>query len=346
MPTPKDLMNSVFRAERVNRIPFAPAVYEHKAFLIDESPSKVAKDSELLYEALLEEYSTYSPDLLTVGLDVYNIEPEALGCKVNFYSESDNVPVIRDRIVDNREDIFELEVPDPDTAGRMPLMLKAGKRINKKLGDEVYIRGAVSGPFSLACHLGGQQKTIMAAHEGSDFIRDLLELSTTTIKEFAKAWVEAGLGVVVFDSLASPPLISPETYSKLIKPYHEKLFGYLDNFELSHKPLIIGGNTTSIASELADVGADYLLCDYDADKETYLEISEEEGITVRFNLDPDKIKNKAPEDLKNMVLETIEKGKDFTRFVLGTGVLVYDTPKENVLRVREVCREQVGDNFA
>ncbi len=53
----------------------------NKAFPISRKPSEVAYNAELLYQAMIEEFSVYQTDILTVGLDVYNIEAEAIGCK-------------------------------------------------------------------------------------------------------------------------------------------------------------------------------------------------------------------------------------------------------------------------
>lgn len=340
LETPKKFMKKVFAGEETGRIPFAPAVYEHKAFLINKTPSQVAKDPELLTESIFEEYSVYQPDLLTVGLDVYNIEAEAIGGKVKYYPDSCDVPVFKGPLVTSEADLRQLSIPDPHADGRMPVMLDVGKRVIDELGSEVLIRGAISGPFTLACSLAGQERTIMEAYKKTGFIKDLLETVTQVIVKYAKAWIDTGLGTIMFDSLASPPLVPPDIYRDIIKPYHWKIFGILDQFELSHKPLIIGGDTTKISSELADVGADLLICDYNADLETYLGVAEREGIALRVNLDPQKIKNGVPGELRALAGEVAKRAKKLNRFILGTGVLVYDTPVENVLAVKQVCEDR------
>jgi len=88
----------VLSGQKADRVPFVPAIYEHKAFLIGKTPSEVACDDELLFQAVMEEFNTYRADLLTVGLDVYNIEAEALGCKIKFYKTND-VPAIEEHIL-------------------------------------------------------------------------------------------------------------------------------------------------------------------------------------------------------------------------------------------------------
>ena len=42
--------------------------------VFSRKPSEVACNAELLYQAIIEEFSVYQPDILAVGLDVYNIE--------------------------------------------------------------------------------------------------------------------------------------------------------------------------------------------------------------------------------------------------------------------------------
>lgn len=338
--TPKKFMKRVFAGESTGKIPFAPATYEHKAFLIDRTPSQVAKDPELLTQGILEEYSVYQPDLLTVGLDVYNVEAEAIGGKVKYYPDSCDIPVFQGPIVNSESDLSQLRVPDPRSDGRMPLMLEVGKRVRAELGSEVLIRGAISGPFTLACSLSGQEKIIMEAFKKTSFIKDLLEKVTQVILKYAKAWINIGLETIIFDSLSSPPLVPPEVYRNIIKPYHENIFGILDKFELSHKPLIIGGDTTKIASELADVGADLLLCDYNADLETYLDVADKKDISVRVNLDPQKVRNGSPGELRELADGVVKRSEKLECFILGTGVLVYDTPVENVLAVKKVCEDR------
>ena len=340
LETSKQFMEKVFAGESTGRIPFAPAIYEHKAFLIDKTPSQVAKDSDLLTRSIFEEYSVYQPDLLTIGLDVYNVEAEAMGGDVKYYPDSSDIPVFQGPIVNSEADLRQFSIPDPRDDGRMPLMLEVGERVKADLGSEVLIRGAISGPFTLACSLAGQEKIIMEAYKKTSFIKDLLEKVTRVISKYAKAWIDIGLGTIMFDSLASPPLVPPDIYRDIIKPYHREIFGILDKTELSHKPLIIGGDTTKISSELADVGADLLLCDYNAEIETYLDVAEREGISLRVNLDPQKIKNGAPGELRALATAVAERAKKLDRFILGTGVLVYDTPVENVLAIKQVCEDR------
>src|SRR4030042_88094 len=76
------------------RIPFVPAVYEHKARLVGRLPSEVCRSLELLLESLDKELEVYDPDMLVVGIDVYNVEAEATGCEIRSFDRSSDVPAV------------------------------------------------------------------------------------------------------------------------------------------------------------------------------------------------------------------------------------------------------------
>ncbi|MCK7483425.1 MAG: hypothetical protein M0C28_45105 [Candidatus Moduliflexus flocculans] len=75
--TRRERVERAWALEAVDKVPFVPAVYEHKARLIGRTPSQVCRSLDLLLEALEREDAIYGPDALTVGLDVYNVEAEA-----------------------------------------------------------------------------------------------------------------------------------------------------------------------------------------------------------------------------------------------------------------------------
>ena len=49
-------------------VPFMPSIYEHKAWFIRETPSRVARDAELFYRAIMTEYEQIKPDFSTTSL--------------------------------------------------------------------------------------------------------------------------------------------------------------------------------------------------------------------------------------------------------------------------------------
>jgi uroporphyrinogen-III decarboxylase len=80
--TKRQRVEAVYALQRADRNPFVPAIYEHKGALIGKSPSEICRNGELLYAGLLRELEVYDADMLVIGIDVYNVEAEALGCRI------------------------------------------------------------------------------------------------------------------------------------------------------------------------------------------------------------------------------------------------------------------------
>src|SRR5271169_745359 len=142
--------------EPVDRVPFVPAVYEHKAWFVGRTPSVVCRDGSLLLESVLAEYGALRADAIVVGIDVYNVEAEACGCKVTYFTPPDNsIPSLApgSELITGDRLPAGLVVPDPLSAGRMPLMLDATEGARRAIGDDVEVMGALSAPFSLAASL-------------------------------------------------------------------------------------------------------------------------------------------------------------------------------------------------
>ena len=171
-------LQDALECRRPDRTPFIPAIYEHKAWFVGKSPSTVCRDADLLTRAILAEYEQVMPDALTVGVDVYNIEAEAAGCSMVFYPEGDNsIPAVspEGHLFHDGDRVSALKIPDPAKDGRMPLMVEVARRIMKELGSEVPIRGALTGPCSLAGGLMGAENFMLLTLTDPAAARELLE---------------------------------------------------------------------------------------------------------------------------------------------------------------------------
>ncbi len=345
MQTSRELMERVLRCEKGDRIPFCPAIYEHMGFLIGKTPSQIGRDPDLLVRGLLAAYETYHPDFLSVGIDVYNVEAEALGCQVVYFDDSPDVPGISDFPVKKPEDLDKLGIPDPTSDGRMPLFIEAAEETNRLLGDKIIIRGAVTGPFSMASELVGAENLIVMSLQDPPFIRKLLKFTATVAAEFGKAFIERGIDPVIFDSRAMPPLCSPDVFRHMLAPaYAQHLTPVLEEAGAKHLPLIIGGNTTPILEALVATGATQLLCDFEGDREVFMKRCLERKLPLRVNVDP-RLMHTGPMDrIEDFALSILKACWDHPGFILGTGVAAYDCPREHILAVKK-CLDMDYKNY-
>jgi len=338
--TPRQLIENLLAGKPADRVPFCPAVYEHKAALIGTTPSRMSRDAALFEQAIVREIEVYQPDMVVIGCDVYNVEAEAVGCKVRIFNSND-VPSICERIIAPGGDISRLRLPNPQADGRMPVNLEAGKRIQKRFGRERIIRGALSAPFSLACELAGPEQLLLALLDRPKWVAELLSFCAGVIRAYGKAFIERGLGVILFDSHASPPLVSPDLYKKIILPPTAEVIHYF-RFDLGIPlvPYIMGGDTKILLDSMLETGTNNILCDYKSDLGYFVNYLKDEPVLVRANLDPYFLLTAPPDAIKARAREVLAVGRRHPRFMLGTGILPYDMPPEKVIAVRQVLAEE------
>jgi uroporphyrinogen decarboxylase len=328
------------RLQPVDRPPFVPAVYEHKAALVGRTPSDVARDPDLLLAALRRELALYDPDILTVGVDVYNVEAEALGCEVRFFEAGPDVPAVAGPLLRSIRDARGLEPPDPERSGRMPLFVEVAAQLVESAGADMPVRGAVTGPFSLASALAGTAELLVAALDEPAEVRDLLALCGRISVAYGRAFLRRGAGVALFDSKASPSASSPRLFRELVLPvYRDVVMPGLRAAGARHIPLIIGGDTTPIVDDLIATGATQLLCDWGADLEVFTRRCLAAGRALRASVDARLVHHGDEARIREAARGLLARAGRHPGFFFGCGVVAYDTPASHVLALREALDE-------
>ena len=339
-------VQSTLRCERQTPRPlFLPAIYEHKGFFIDETPSCLSRDAKLLTTSILKEYELLNADALTIGVDVYNLEAEAAGCEVTFYEGDDtSIPGISPNahVVKVGEDLSSRKIPNPSTDGRMPVNIETAGQVVNELGGEVWIRGAASGPFSLAVSMVGAESLFLATIDDPDFVHSLLKHCVEIIKTFGKAYIDVGADVIIFDSQASADLLPPDMYEGFILPRMQELVSYFKEQGVRDVPLIIGGETTPLIDMLIASGANNLLCDFTSDWSLWRDKCREKKVAVRRNISSSFIQTNSPEDIYQVAQQCIQESEGYPGYIMGTAVIPYGTPTENLLAIRQACIDADG----
>jgi len=323
-----------------DKVPFVPAVYEHKARLVGRSPSEVCRDLDLLTEALEKELEVYDPDALTVGLDVYNVEAEAAGCEVRYFGRSPDVPAVAAPLIGGPGEIGKLGRLDPARDGRMPLFLDAAARLQKARGRDLVVRGALTGPFSLASAIAGSEELLVATVEDPAFVKKLVAWAARTAVDFGSAFLERGVEPVLFDSKASPAAASPRVFREFVLPaYRDVIIPALRQAGAHGTALIIGGDTTPVLEDLLRTGAGQLLCDAGSDLALFLRRCREEHRALRASVDARLVHAGPPVAIRAAARRILEAAAGQPGFLFGCGVVAYDCEPQNVIALREVRDE-------
>jgi uroporphyrinogen-III decarboxylase len=317
------------------KTPFTPQIYEHAAKLLGRTPWEVSRDRDLLFEAHRAAWLEYRHTPVVVGIDIYNLEAEAYGARVDDPG-GDGIPAITRHPFDSPEALVSLEAFDPSRDGRIAMVIEVGRRLACEF-PEADVRIPVAGPFSIAVNLRGINEVCLDAALHPQKLADGLWRLAGNQERFCRAVAEAGLDVAFFESAAAPPLLSPAQFHDLELPALRRVMEVAAG-ALGHPvPCIMGGDTVPVLEDILTTGTEYVICNVETDQLTFVEkvAAKRPGVRVRVNLDPAIVAGCNRKALKAEVDRVLKIASGYSHCLIGTGCLPYETPPENVHWIRE-----------
>ena len=322
---------------------FSPSIYEHAAKLIDKSPWSVSRNMELIYQAHAAAFKRYHHSVVTVGIDIYNLEAEAYGAVVDEPS-GNSIPTISKHICSTVDELTVLGSFDPAVSGRIPLVLEAGKRLAKTF-PQANVCIPVSGPVSIASTLMGMENLLMELVFHPNKVSDALQHFAKGQIAFCKEIHRKGLGITFFESGAAPPLISPGQFQEIVLPVLKSMMQEISLIMGRPAAFIIGGDTALIVESILETGTKYVICPSETNQETFMQkIWNHTDVTVRINMDSNIFAFGDWEKVKSEVDRIISLAHGRENVCLGTGVLAYDALPETVDKVKEYLQNKIEKN--
>jgi len=332
-------LQAVLEGRLPDRVPLMLVIREHAARLAGITPSAMARDASRMAEAQLLAFARYGHDFISLGVDTYNLEAEAMGARVIF-SDGAGTPVLERPLLEESSALKGLRIPDPSTDGRLPVILEAGARLRERLGDRVPINATVVGPFTLAATLRGFESLIMDWYDDPRFVRDLVAFAAAVGKRWGEALIGAGISASISESWIAPPLLSPAMFRELAMPAERELIAHFAACGQPHTALVCGGDTLPILAGLLRTGAGLLVADAPCDLAAFKAAASAAGVATRGNVDPKLLLTGAARRIREAVQRVLAIGKPGGRFVLGAGVVPYATSPEHVLALREAIEAE------
>ncbi len=317
---------------------FAPSVYEHAARLIGRSPWDVSRDAELMFRGHAEAYRLYAHSPVVVGIDIYNLEAEAYGAPVDRPSGT-GIPAISRHVCASLSQLAELEPLDPAGAGRIPMVIEVGARLAREF-PEADVRIPLSGPFSIAISLMGAEALLCAAlQEPAETAAALGHLVEGQVR-FCEEVRGRGLDIAFFESAAAPPLLSPRQFREVELPALKAIMARTAEVVGHPVPCIIGGDTTPILDAILETGTGYVICPAETDQRAFMDaIWDRTEVRVRVNMAPEVTARGTWAEIRAEVDRILDLTAGRENVCLGTGALPYETPPDNVLRVKQYLAE-------
>lgn len=317
----------------------SPSVYEHAAAVIGRTPWEVSRDESLLYTAHAAAYQLYRHQPIMPGIDIYNLEAEAYGGVVE-PATGIGIPAVTCPLYDSVDGLAQVSPFDPHSEGRIPMILRVAQRLAERFPEAV-VRVPVSGPFSIASNLVGFENLLVEVARQPEKVAEALRKLVPGQIAFAEAIRECGVDVAFFESAACPPLLSPANFRRVELPALRAILQGMAEVLGHPVPCIIGGDTTPILEAILETGTHYVVAPFETDQTAFMrKIWDRTEVHVRINTDVEVLARGTWEQIQAEADRILALVRGRPNVCMGTGALPYETPPENVLRLRDYLAQQ------
>lgn len=342
----KPLPGTGKRIERLLRgeadtVPILAQINEHVVKLYGGNMREAYTDPAKFIEMNLAVFEYYQLDMPGFYYDIYNIEAEALGQRMNW--EPDRMPDIdrQNPLIRDHSDLDRLRPPDFRKSGRMPFVLEVMRR-SHEIGLPVRVR--FCSPFSLAVNVRGIETLLLDILTAPRFAHRLLTFLTD---EVLIPWVEAQREAIGkprapangADAAASPPIVTVEILEEFVMPYVARMdkrigpvtsmgyWGYSYLFKHPEKfyrmlelmASVSRGNLMALDPDVAATGP-----------EPYAEFARNKKMSLMLGLDTLLLQDGPVEKIVDRCRQYVTAGARADRLVMFFNDVSIHTPPKNV----------------
>ena len=323
--TKNERLLALARGAPAGPVLFYPILMHFAARFCGKTYAEFASDYRVLVETNVRCLERFDHDAVSTISDPFR-ETAAFGAEIAF--PGDQVPQCRASIVRTMDDVEALDNADVYAAQRTLDRIRATRYYRELLDDSVPIIGWIEGPLAEACDLAGVNEVLLKLAMEPDFVRRLMSKCMITAKDFARAQIRAGSGVMgVGDAICSQ--ISAGMYRRYVLPLHHELFEFIHSLGALVK-LHICGDITHLLPDLGRAGADIVDLDW------MVSFDSARGalgpkVMLCGNLDPVSVIQGLPaEQVSARCRSLIQQERD-GRFILSGGCeITASTPRHNL----------------
>lgn len=270
---------------------------------------EIHSDARKMATAAASSFQLYGFESATVPFD-FGVEPETLGCEVNFYPHYDKeviYPTIKKNLAEHIEDL-DINVPsDLAKAGRIPVVAEAIRLLKEAVGKHVAVGAIILGPYTLAGQVTDPGNMAKLAFKKPEMVHKLLDTLDEVEIETARIYKEAGADYITMHEMAAGgEILSPRMFKSVVKPHIKRVIAAIAPPRVLH----MCGDTDAIVEDMADCGADGISVEQ---KNHIAESRKKVGpdVLIFGNIDTFKLMvNGTPEDVDSAVKEAIANGVD------------------------------------
>ncbi len=286
------------------------------------SVGDAAREAEIQAQALRSFKQRFRPDVVFSLLDL-TVEAEALGLEVDFHPE--RPPSLPRQDLPRLKRFLELESPDPECAGRMPVFLKALEEL--AIEDDVLWGAFATGPLSLLDRLAGEEGWASQIETEADLV-EALSFATAVVGSYAAALGSRADLVMVVDPAAGR--LPERTFARHYRPYLKALFGIVRSAGAAcfyH----VCGDVSRLLEDMGFIGMEGILLDPETGTASAAEVLPR-SVLIMGNLDGERtVRGGSEEEVRWETRRILRSMRRYPNFILSTGCLLpADAPPENI----------------
>ncbi|MDI6874815.1 uroporphyrinogen decarboxylase family protein [Candidatus Solincola sp.] len=292
------------------------------ARLAGVSVGDAAREAEIQVRALRSFKERFGPDVVFTLMDL-TVEAEALGLEVDFHP--DCPPSLPRQDLPRLKRFLELEPPDPESAGRMPVLLRV---LEELAGEDDVLWGTfATGPLTLIDRLAGEDGWPSQLNTEAD-LAEALGFATAVVGSYAAALGSRADLVVVVDPAAGE--LPERAFARHYRPYLKALFGIVRSAG-SACFYHICGDVTRLLGDIGSAGAEGILLDPETEPSRAAE-ELPRNMLVMGNLDGERTVSRGSEDdVRWETRRALRSMRRHPNFILSTGCLLpADAPPVNI----------------
>ncbi len=326
----KELLLQTLRHEETSRAPWVPFAGVHAGALIGADATEVLTNEDKLVESLLAVNRLYKPDGQPVVFDL-QLEAEILGCDL-VWAKDGPPSVASHPLAETMSVPCDCKLPTKDD-GRMPLVLSAMRRMKEEVGDTTALYGLITGPFTLASHLRGND-IFMDMYDDEDYVMELLDFCKKVAISMSDMMIDAGMDVIaVVDPLVSQ--ISSDHFTEfLTKPFSE-LFDHINKKAFSS--FFVCGDATRNIAVMCETNPHSISIDENVDMVAAKAITDKYNVVIGGNIQLTSVMlHGSQQDNMKAAVDLIDSVDSKKNFILAPGCdMPYAVPIDNTIAVAQ-----------
>lgn len=345
--TPLERVVAAIKHETPDRVPiclYFMSAAQYQLARDDYTWKEALENPNKLFKNVSTQYEYYGADNFFLPLD-FRVDGEAFGSKSEYLLKCGagfRMPVITEYAINSKEEIDDLEIPDPKTAGRCPVILKTIEKLSSKYGDKVPIIGFLNSPPDVATDvIAGNYSTVLPMMAtDKEAMHKLLDKITKYLIEFGKAMVDAGAHACAtvsggFNNLT----VGPDQYREFVAKYHAEIIKKVGVPYVYHQCQDATPFMDDIVATGTAVVAFHEKVDLKWAKEKYgkkVALAGNLGVSEAGTI----LYDGTPQQVEEAVKKALEIGKPGSGYLLSAGCEVHHMlPEENILTLIRAGKE-------